>query len=78
MGLVEVLKRDIDKAKYLLIKAYPKIVELINNSSISEIEKTYAKFVCGAYYFGLGNIKKDYQKAFEIIKECADGYCCYL
>lgn len=24
------------------------------------------------YYFGLGNIEKDYNKAFQIIKECAD------
>ena len=41
-----------------------------------KIDKHKAKdatFVTGAYYyFGLGNIEKDYNKAFEIIKECAD------
>lgn len=73
LGLGEVLKIDKEKAKGLLINAYPKIIELINNQNISEIERVYAKFVIGAYYyFGLGEIEKDYSKAFEIIKECAD------
>lgn len=73
LGLGEVLKIDKEKAKGLLINAYPKIIELINNPNISEIERVYAKFVIGAYYyFGLGEIEKDYSKAFEIIKECAD------
>lgn len=61
------------KQKKLLTNAYPKIIELINNPNITEIERVYAKFVTGAYYyFGLGEIEKDYSKAFEIIKECAD------
>lgn len=73
LGLGEVLKIDKEKAKELLINAYPKIIELINNPNISEIERVYAKFVIGAYYyFELGEIEKDYSKAFEIIKECAD------
>ncbi len=73
LGLGDVLTIDKDKAKKLLINAYPKIIELINNPSISEIERVYAKFVIGAYYyFGLGEIEQDYDKAFEIIKECAD------
>lgn len=72
LGLGEVLKFDKEKAKGLLINAYPKIIELINNPNISKIERVYAKFVIGAYYyFGLGEIEKDYSKAFEIIKECA-------
>ena len=51
---------------------YPKIIKLINNPNISDTERIYAKFVTGAYYyFGLGNIEKDYNKAFQIIKECA-------
>lgn len=73
LGLGKVLKVDKEKAKELLINAYPKIIELINNTNISEIERVYAKFVIGAYYyFGLGEIEKNYSKAFEIIKECAD------
>lgn len=73
LGLGEVIEVDEDKAKKLLTIAYPKIIDLINNRNISEIERVYAKFVIGAYYyFGLGEIKKDYSKAFEIIKECAD------
>lgn len=34
----------------------------------------WAEFVTGAYYYwGLGDIKKDSKKAFEIIKRCADN-----
>lgn len=74
LGLEESLEVDKDKAKGLLINAYPKTIELINNPNISDVEKIYAKFVTGAYYyFELGNIEKDNQKAFEIIKECADN-----
>lgn len=73
LGLGELLEVNKDKAKELLNNAYPKIINLINDSNISEVERLYAKFVTGAYYyFGLGNIEKDYHKAFEIIKECAD------
>ena len=74
LGLGESLEVDKDKAKKLLNNAYPKIIELINKPNTSDIERTYAKFVTGAYYyFGLGSKKRDYQKAFEIIKECADN-----
>lgn len=73
LGLGEVLKIDKNKAEELLINAYPKILEIINDPSTSDIEKIYANFVTGAYYyFGLGSIEKNYNKAFEIIKECAD------
>lgn len=72
LGLGNVLNIDKSKAEDLLMEAYPKILELINNSD-DEIESVYAKFVIGAYYyFGLGEIEKDYRKAFEIIKECAE------
>lgn len=73
LGLGELLEIDKDKAKELLNNAYPKIIDLINNPNISDVERIYAKFVTGAYYyFGLANIKKDYHRAFEVIKECAD------
>ncbi|MBD9098925.1 sel1 repeat family protein [bacterium] len=74
LGLGELLEIDKDKSKELLNRAYPRIIELINNPNISDIERIYAKFVLGAYYyFGLGNTEKDYNKAFKIIKECADN-----
>lgn len=74
LGLGELLEIDERKAKKLLNDAYSKIIELINNPDISDIERVYAKFVTGAYYyFGLGNIEKDYKRAFQIIKECADN-----
>ena len=74
LGLGELLEIDKNKAKELLNKAYPKIIELINNPDISDVERIYAKFVLGAYYyFGLGNIERDYNKAFQTIKECADN-----
>ncbi len=72
LGLGQVIEIDKDKAKKLLINAYPKIIKLINRQNITETERIYAKFVIGAYYyFGLGEIEKDYNKAFKIIKECA-------
>lgn len=73
LGLGEILAIDKNKANELLNNSYTKIIDLINNSNISEVERIYAKFVMGAYYyFGLGNIEKDYKKAFTLIKECAN------
>ena len=73
LGLGDQLKIDKNKAYELLKQAYPKIIQLINNPNTNDIERLYAKFVTGAYYyFGLGNIEKDHEKAFEIIKECAE------
>lgn len=73
LGLGEILAVDEEKGNELLTEAYPRIMQLINSPYTDDIEKVYAKFVTGAYYyFGLGNVGKDYSKAFEIIKECAD------
>ena len=73
LGLGDVLKIYKENGTNLLKDAYPKILELINNQSLSLEERIYAKFVTGAYhYYGLGNIKKDDNKAFNIIQECAD------
>lgn len=73
LGLGDVLPVDKQKANELLKQAYSRIMELVNSQDIDEIERVYAKFVIGAYYyFGLGEIEKDYERAFEIIKDCAD------
>lgn len=73
LGLGDVLEIDNEKGTKLLIDAYPKILELIDNQNISSAERLYAKFVTGAYhYYGLGNVKKDDKKAFDIIQECAN------
>ncbi len=74
LGLGHALPIDEEKGNELLKKAYPKIIQLVNSEDIDNIERVYSKFVIGAYYyFGLGGIEKDYKKAFEIIKECADN-----
>lgn len=73
LGLGDTLTVDEEQGNKLLTEAYPRIMQLINSPDTDDIERVYAKFVTGAYYyFGLGKIEKDYNKAFEIIKECAD------
>ena len=72
LGLGDALPIDEEKGNKLLTEAYPRIIQLINSQDTNETERIYAKFVTAAYhYFGLGDIEKDYNKAFEIIKECA-------
>ena len=48
LGLGNVLNINKSKAKELLINAYPKILELINNPHSNKVERVYAKFVIGA------------------------------
>ncbi|MEE3344265.1 MAG: tetratricopeptide repeat protein [Bacilli bacterium] len=73
LGLGNILKIDKEKGTKLLIDAYPKILNLINNKNLSLEERLYAKFVIGAYhYYGLGNVEKNDKKAFNIIQECAN------
>ena len=73
LGLGDLLEPDKNKAEELLTAAYPKIIQLINDPNTNDIERLYAKFVTGAYYyFGLGDIEKDYEKAFSIIRECSE------
>lgn len=73
LGLGNALPIDTEKGDELLKQAYPRIMQLINSQETDEIERLYAKFVTGAYhYFGLGGIEKDYKKAFEIIRDCAE------
>lgn len=72
LGLGDILDIDKEKGTKLLIRAYPKILEIINNQNLALEERIYAKFVTGAYYYyGLGNVRKDDNKAFKIINECA-------
>ncbi len=74
LGLGDVLEINEEKGNKLLVDAYPRIIDIINNEELSFEERLYAKFVTGAYYyFGLGNIEKDDKRAFEIIKECAEN-----
>ena len=73
LGLGDELEIDEDKGNKILAEAYPEVLKLLNSPDIDDIERTCVEFVTGAYkYFGLGGIKKDYQKAFETIKKCAD------
>lgn len=66
LGLGEKLHINEDKGDELLRCAYPGILKLINSPETDDIEKVYAKFVIGAYYyFGIGRIESDYKKAFE-------------
>lgn len=72
LGLGDELEIDKEKGTKLLVDAYPKILELINNQNTSREERLYAKFVTGAYYYyGLGDIEKNDAMAFKIIQECA-------
>ena len=50
LGLGNVLTIDEEKGNKLLEQAYPKIMQLINAEEINNIERTYAKFVTGAYH----------------------------
>lgn len=73
LGLGNTLLINEEKGNQLLKKAYPRIMQLVSSQDTEDIERIYAKFVTGAYYyFALGGIEKDYKKAFEIIKDCAD------
>lgn len=72
-GLGDILAIDKEKGNEMLIDAFPKIIDMINNQDLLPEERIYAKFVTGAYYYyGLGNIEKDYMKSFNIIQECAN------
>ena len=51
LGLGDVLKIDKEKGTKLLIDAYPKILNIINNQALSPEERLYAKFAIGAYHY---------------------------
>ena len=48
LGLGDVLEIDKENGNKLLVDAYPKILDLINNINLSPEERLYAKFVTGA------------------------------
>ena len=75
LGIARQTTEEFDEEKQI-----PKVGSFLFSRKAQEVfekadgdtERIYAKFVTGAYYyFGLGNIEKDYNKAFQIIKECA-------
>ena len=49
LGLGDELEIDKEKGTKLLVDAYPKILELINNQNTSREERLYAKFVIYVY-----------------------------
>lgn len=74
LGLGDVLPKDLKKGDMLLRDAYPRIAEIVDDYECSSEKRVYAKFIIGAYnYFGLGDVAQNYDKAFSIIKECADA-----
>ena len=72
-GMEDLLPVNEEIANILLADALPGIKRMIEDPNTPEVERIYAKFATGAYYYyGLGGIEKDYNKAFSIIKECAE------
>ena len=72
-GMEDLLPVNEEIADVLLVDALPGIKKMIEDPNTPEVERIYAKFTTGAYYYyGLGGIEKDYNKAFSIIKDCAE------
>ena len=72
-GMEDVFPADEQIADALLTHALPGIKKMIEDPNTPELERIYAKFSMGAYYYyGLGGIEKDFTKAFSIIKGCAE------
>ena len=72
LGLNNYFSIDLSKGNRILSYVYSKIVALINDDSIDECIRIYAKYIDGIYhYFGLGNVNTDKIKAYNIICDCA-------
>lgn len=66
------VEKDLEEAYKWFIQAYTPLLEQINQEQSNPKVQAFSKFCLGAYYyFGFGNIKKDDNKAFELIYECA-------
>lgn len=63
---------DKDKAHQLFVEAYDKLLKEIEEENQDPKVQAFSKFCLGAYYyFGFGNVKKDYVSAFKLINQCA-------
>lgn len=66
------VEQDQNKAKKLFIQAYNPLLELIEKDKDNPKKQAFSKFCLGAYYyFGFGNIEKDYNEAFKLIYDSA-------
>lgn len=66
------VKKDLNKAYELFVKAYQPLLELIKEEKLEPKKQAFSIFCLGAYYyFGFGNIKENKNKAFQLIYESA-------
>lgn len=66
------VEEDKEKANELFIQAYNPLLELIEQEKDNPKKQAFSKFCLGAYYyFGFGNVEKDYNKAFKLIYDSA-------
>ena len=66
------VEQNKDKAYQLFVNAYDKLIQEIEEEKENPKVQAFSKFCLGAYYyFGLGDVEKDYKTAFQLINECA-------
>lgn len=66
------VEQDKDKAYQLFVKAYDSLLHEIEEIKDNPKVQVFSKFCLGAYYyFGFGDVKKDYKIAYQLINECA-------
>ena len=64
------VEQNKDKAYQLFVNAYDKLIQEIEEENPKV--QAFSKFCLGEYYyFGLGDVEKDYKPAFQLINECA-------
>ena len=66
------VEQNKDKSYQLFVNAYDKLIQEIEEEKENPKVQAFSKFCLGAYYyFGLGDVEKDYKTAFQLINECA-------
>lgn len=66
------IEQNKDKAYQLFVNAYDKLIQEIEEEKENPKVQAFSKFCLGAYYyFGFGDVEKDYKTAFQLINECA-------